>query len=134
ERQRGQRVGEKGAGAELERRVQERTAELREAQQKALQGERLAAIGQMAAGLAHESRNALARSQACLSVLALRLQARPEELELLTRMQKAQDDLRRLYEDVREYAAPLQIERRTCRLAGLWRAGWGGGGRAAGGA
>ena len=33
----------------------------------------LAAIGQMVAGLAHESRNALQRSQSCLSLLGLRL-------------------------------------------------------------
>src|SRR5207253_797309 len=58
---------------ELERRVEERTVELLEAQRKALQAERLAAVGQMVAGLAHESRNALQRSQACLSVLTLRL-------------------------------------------------------------
>jgi PAS domain S-box-containing protein len=112
------------ARAELERQVEERTAELREAQEKSLRAERLAAIGQMAAGLAHESRNALQRSQACLSVLAMRLQAQPEELELLTRMQRAQDDLHRLYEDVREYAAPVHLECRPCRLAALWRAAW----------
>lgn len=115
---------EQATRAELERRVEERTAELRKAQEKALQAERLAAIGQMAAGLAHESRNALQRSQACLSVLAIRLQARPEELVLLSRMQKAQDDLHRLYEDVREYAAPVQLKRRTCALAALWREAW----------
>ena len=45
--------------------------DLKEAQERALQAERLAAIGQMVAGLAHESRNALQRSQACLEMLAL---------------------------------------------------------------
>src|SRR5262249_42857032 len=38
-------------------------------QERILQTERLAAIGQMVAGLAHESGNALARSQACLEML-----------------------------------------------------------------
>ena len=42
---------------------------LKQAQEKALQSERLAAIGQMMTGLAHESGNALARSQACLEML-----------------------------------------------------------------
>jgi PAS domain S-box-containing protein len=112
------------ARAELERRVEERTAQLQEAQQKALRAERLAAVGQIAAGLAHESRNALQRNQACLSVLALKLRDRPAELELLARMQRAQDDLHHLYEEVREYAAPLRLEVRPCRLAGLWRAAW----------
>jgi PAS domain S-box-containing protein len=124
ERERVQLAREQAARVELERQVEERTAELRQAQEKALQAERLAAIGQMAAGLAHESRNALQRNQACLSVLALRLQARPEELALLTRMQRAQDDLHRLYEDVREYAGPVVLDRRTCRLAALCREAW----------
>ena len=44
---------------------------LKQAQERALQAERLAAIGQMVTGLAHESRNALQRSQACLEMLAL---------------------------------------------------------------
>ena len=51
--------------------------ELKAAQERALQSERLAAIGQMVAGLAHESRNALQRSQACLEMLALQLEDRP---------------------------------------------------------
>src|SRR5262249_28782 len=43
---------------------------LKHSQERTLQAERLAAIGQMVAGLAHESGNALARSQACLEMLA----------------------------------------------------------------
>jgi signal transduction histidine kinase len=112
------------ARADLERRVGERTAELKAAQQKVLQVERLAAIGQLAAGLAHESGNALQRSQACLSVLVLKLADRPEELKLLARLQRAQDDLHSLHEEVREYAAPMHLEQRTCELAGLWREAW----------
>ena len=42
---------------------------LKEAQRRAVQAERLAAIGQMVAGLAHERRNALQRSQVCLEML-----------------------------------------------------------------
>jgi PAS domain S-box-containing protein len=114
----------KRAHDELERRVEQRTAALREAQAKAVQAERLAAVGQMVAGLAHESRNALQRIQACLSVLAFRLEGRPDELDLLARMQRAQDDLHRLYEEVRGYAAPVQLDRRRCRLAAVWREAW----------
>ena len=122
--QRVQLVREQAARTDLERRVEERTAELREAQRKALQAERLAAVGQMAAGIAHESRNALQRIQACLSVLALKLQARPDELALLSRMQSAQDDLHRLYEEVREYAAPLNPRWEAWRPTELWRQAW----------
>jgi signal transduction histidine kinase len=97
---------------------------LQDAQRQAVQQERLAAIGEMAAGLAHESRNALQRSQACLSILSLRLKDQPEFLELLQRAQKAQDDLRRLYEDVRSYAITPRLEIQSCDLRRTWREAW----------
>ena len=70
------------------------------------QEERLAAIGQMMTGLAHESRNALQRGQACLERLTWKLQDQPEAHDLLVRLQQSQNDLIRLFEDVREFAAP----------------------------
>src|SRR5207248_1832586 len=39
-------------------------------------------------------------------------------------MQQAQDDLHRLYEEVRTYAGPLRLEMQPCRLAELWREAW----------
>ncbi len=96
----------------------------KQAQERALQSERLAAIGHMVAGLAHESRNALQRSQACLDMLALKVTDRPEALNLIARIQAAQDDLQRLFEDVRNYAAPILLERRVCDLAEVWREAW----------
>ena len=62
-----------------------------ETQEKLRQAERLAAIGEMSAGLAHESRNALQRSQACLELLALKVQAWPEIAGLVADVQKAQE-------------------------------------------
>jgi PAS domain S-box-containing protein len=97
---------------------------LREAQQRALQAERLAAIGEMMTGLAHESRNALHRSQVCLEMLTLEVEDRPEALNLIARLQKAQDDLYHLFEDVRSYAAPINLELRVCNLADVWRTTW----------
>jgi len=98
--------------------------ELKAAQQRVLSSERMAAIGQMCAGLAHESRNALQRSQACLEMLALKLVDRPDTLKLIDRVQQAQDDLHRLYEDVREYAAPIKLVIRDCHLDEIWRRAW----------
>jgi PAS domain S-box-containing protein len=98
--------------------------DLEEAQRHALQLERLAAIGEMAAGLAHESRNALQRGQACLDRLRWRLDDQPELADLVTRARQANNDLLRLYEDVGRYAAPLGIDRRPCDVARVWREAW----------
>jgi PAS domain S-box-containing protein len=97
---------------------------LKEAQEQALQSVRLAAIGQMVAALAHESRNALQRSQACLEMLAMEVEDRPEALDLVGRIQKAQDRLHRLFEDIRSYAGTIRLEPRLCSLADIWREAW----------
>ena len=98
--------------------------DLREAQEKLLQSERLAGIGQMITGLAHESRNALQRMQACLEMLGLEVGDRPAALDYVQRIQQAQDYLGQLYEEVRNYAKPIQLEKRPCDLRRLWGAAW----------
>jgi len=98
--------------------------ELKDAQEKLLQTERLAGIGQMITGLAHESRNALQRMQACLEMLALEVEDRPAAMDYVGRIQKAQDYLGQLYEEVRNYAAPIHLDRKACDLRRLWGAAW----------
>lgn len=98
--------------------------ETKEAQNKLLQSERLAAIGQMITGLAHESRNALQRSQACLEMLEMDLADQPELLELVGRIQRAQDHLHHLYEEVRGYAAPIRMKRQPRDISHIWRDTW----------
>ena len=90
----------------MEQELQRRTAEWTQAAQR--QAERLAAIGEMTAGLAHESRNALQRSQACLEMLGWEVQDRPEALDLLARLQSAQDRLVHLYEEVHRYVTTIR--------------------------
>jgi signal transduction histidine kinase len=97
---------------------------LKQAQEQALQAERLAAIGQMMTGLAHESGNALARSKACLEMLAWEVEDKPEALELIDRIQKALNHLKHLYEEVRGYAAPIKLDREVWDLSGIWRQAW----------
>lgn len=98
--------------------------ERKRAQERAVQTERLAAIGQMMTGLAHESGNALARSRACLDMLAWEVQDRPPAQDLIGRIVKAQDHLQQLYEEVRGYAAPIRLEREAMNLGWVWRQAW----------
>ncbi|MBI3864140.1 MAG: response regulator [Planctomycetia bacterium] len=98
--------------------------ELRQAQERLLQSERLAAIGQMMAGLAHESRNALQRSQACLEMLKLEVKDQPAVLDLIARIQNAQDHLHQLYEEVRDYAAPIRLKRENHDLLAILNDTW----------
>lgn len=93
-------------------------------QSKVLMNERLAAIGQMVSGLAHESRNAFQRSHACLAELELDLEGMPSSLVLVHKVQTALDDVNRLLEEVRCYSAPIILERRPCCLEQLVREVW----------
>ena len=92
--------------------------------EKLLQSARLAAIGQMVTGLAHESRNALQRAQAFLDMLELDLGDQPEQLALTRKTQKSLQDLYRLYEEVRNYAAPIQLEKRPVNLLTICENTW----------
>jgi signal transduction histidine kinase len=83
-----------------------------------------AELALLAAGLGHEGRNILQRGQAALERLRWRLQDRPEVLELLGRVQRAQDDQARLYETLRDYAAPLPLTRAPHDLTAVWREAW----------
>ncbi len=97
---------------------------LEEAQRRVVQSERLAAIGQMMTGLAHESGNALQRSKACLEMLALEVEDRPAALDLIARVQRAHDHLWTLYEEVRQYAAPINLRTEKSDLRQTWRETW----------
>jgi signal transduction histidine kinase len=96
----------------------------KQAEQRAMQAERLAAIGETMAALVHESRNALQRSKANLELLLLEIEDRPAAVQLVARAQKAQEDLHRLYEEVRQWAAPLVVRKEACNLPQLWREVW----------
>ncbi|MCF7963833.1 MAG: PAS domain S-box protein [Pirellula sp.] len=99
-------------------------SDLRAAQQRLIQSERLTAIGQMMTGLAHESRNALQRSRACLDMLELDLQSSPDQHDLVKRTRSALVELQVLYEEVRSYAAPIQLERTRQYIRELCEETW----------
>jgi PAS domain S-box-containing protein len=96
----------------------------RQAEQRALQAERLAAIGQMVTGVAHESRNALQQIQACSKMLEWEVEDNCEAQTLIADLQSAQSRLLRLFEDLRGYAAPMQLELRRSDLLHAVDAAW----------
>jgi signal transduction histidine kinase len=111
----------------LLRRIVERKyhlAEIESAQARLVANERLAAIGEMVTGLAHESRNAFQRSHACLAELSLDVAEMPDSLQLVRKVQRALDDLNMLLEEVRNYAAPINLERRECQIVALVEETW----------
>lgn len=100
--------------------ITERKAE----HERLLQAERLALLGEAMAGLTHESRNALARSQANLRRLARRLKGSEKLLQLIDGATQANEDIRRQFEEVREYAAPLKLKFQRIDLQQLVRQAW----------
>jgi signal transduction histidine kinase len=78
--------------------------------------ERLAALGQMAAGMAHEIRNPLGGIEVTASLLRRRLTSRPEEVELLDRILNEVKRLNRTVSDSLEYVRPLHLDRKTASL------------------
>jgi signal transduction histidine kinase len=96
----------------------------RDTEAKMLQAERLAAIGQMITGIAHEARNSLQRIQACTEMLQLEFPAENHVSHLIQRIERAQFDLTRLFDEVRGYAAPLSLMREHVDLRQLWRNAW----------
>ncbi len=93
-------------------------------EQRLVTAERLAAIGEAMQGLSHEGRNALQRSQAHIGLLRLHLQGNPDALDLLDRIQNAQSKMLGLYEEVKNYAAPINLNRMPHRLDHLIEKVW----------
>ncbi|MDX9973398.1 MAG: PAS domain S-box protein [FCB group bacterium] len=108
----------------LEDRVAERTAELARSYEALRQSERLAAIGQMATAFSHESRNAIQNSTAAFEMLRRATADQPRLQAYADMGLRALKDLRQIHEDVRDYAAPLRLERSRRPLDTLWRAAW----------
>jgi signal transduction histidine kinase len=98
--------------------------ELLDAQRRAAQSERLAAIGQIAAGIAHESRASLHRIGWSVETLEDDFAERPESLAELNRIRRAIGDLTILLDEVREYAAQPVLDCERCRLVQACREAW----------
>ncbi len=81
--------------------------------------ERLAVLGQMAAGLAHEIRNPLAGMQIVAGLLMRRLADRDEECSLIAQLQGEIRSLARSVESCLEFVRPISPERGPVDLEAL---------------
>ena len=98
--------------------------ELMEAQESSLRSARLAAVGQTVAGMAHESRNALQRIQAATDMLSLDCEEIPTAMKSLQKIRRAARELHDLHEQVRNYAAPIRLNRVETMISGVWQRAW----------
>lgn len=114
----------KPVNPDLLRAAVSRAIRLREMEDQVIRSERLAAIGQMMAVLTHESGNLLGRGNAYLEMLAAEVQDRPAAVDLIGKVHKAHADLRRLHEEVRNYAAPIELDCENWNLGTIWRQTW----------
>lgn len=99
-------------------------AKLAESQDKLVQAERLAAMGQMVSAIAHESRNALQRIQVGVDVLKYELEEGAEARDDLDRISRAKADLEHLHDELRSFAGPIQLNSTIGNLAEAWRQAW----------
>jgi PAS domain S-box-containing protein len=111
---------------QLELRVQERTAELVKANlerqqvlEQLLRAEKLAEIGQLAAGVAHEIRNPLAGIRGAIEVLR---DGKPEgdsERPIMDEIMLRVDRLNSAVQDLLEFARPMAPQRSLVRLGDI---------------
>jgi nitrogen-specific signal transduction histidine kinase len=81
--------------------------------------DRLAALGQMAAGLAHELRNPLTGMELLTGLLKRKLADRPEELSLLSELTDELRALSRTVTESLEFVRPLRLKREPVDAAAL---------------
>lgn len=93
--------------------------EVMELEREVRRQERLAALGKMAAGLAHEIRNPLASMRGSVQVLASELSFSEDQSQLMQIVLRESDRLNRIVSDFLTYARPPKIERTVIELASL---------------
>lgn len=98
---------------------------IRRAEERALQAERLAGIGQMIAGIAHESRNAIQRIQTAVDLMNLDIDQMPADtIGYVQKIQTANDCLLRMLDEIRDYAAPINLTLAESDLSSVWQRAW----------
>jgi len=91
---------------DLAERVEERTRELRDTQAQLVQAEKLAALGELAAGVAHEINNPLHILQAYVEHMKSKLPPDSPFADFLEPMRSALDSIARLAGQLRDFSRP----------------------------
>lgn len=99
-------------------------SEQKEAQRRLVQSERLAVLGEAMARLAHESRNSLQRIQIAVETARLHSESETPLTLQLDAIERASDGLDALLGELKNYAAPLYLEKIDVCLVGVWREAW----------
>jgi signal transduction histidine kinase len=94
----------------LAARVEERTRELKETQAQLVQAEKLAALGELAAGIAHEINNPLHILKAYVEHMSVKLTPDNPFAEFLEPMRTALDGIARLAGQLRDFSRPASGE------------------------
>ena len=94
----------------LEELVEERTRELREAQESLIQSQRLAAIGEAAAMVGHDLRNPLQAIVNMLYLAKMKLRSSPNRdlEEILETIRSQVEYMNKIVSDLQDYARPLK--------------------------
>jgi len=105
-------VLERQFSAELEAKVEERTAELRETQSHLIQSEKLAVIGKLASSLAHELNNPLQAIQSGLGLVLSELEAGHSEhvTSDLRIMQEELERIQSIFRQMLDFYRPVSYE------------------------
>lgn len=105
---------------ELSQTLEETNKQLRRAEAEARRSERLAALGQMSAGLAHEIRNPLGVIKGSAEILSQKLTgAQPLAAELAGYISSEVDRLNALVARFLDFARPMRIEARPHQISAI---------------
>ena len=95
--------------------------EIKRLEEEVRLNERMAAVGQMAAGIAHEIRNPLTSMRGSVEILSCRLNLPESERRLLDILLRESDRLNKFVEDFLNFARPRDSARQRVDVAGLLR-------------
>lgn len=101
--------------------LQKMNRELKQSQQEVIQSEKLASVGLLAAGLAHEIGNPLSAILGYVGMLQQGVEDPDEREEYLRRVEKEIYRIHRIVRDLQEYSRPVHLEVRLVDLAKIVR-------------